>query len=100
MLNEDAERIKKTLECCTNHDKKCFDCPYESGGADCIDKVLADSLALIEEYEKMKEKLIHMHLALKWRTGEKVKEVIEQVKRKSPVNWEALGEAIEEAFDD
>lgn len=52
MLNERAERIKQTLEYCTDSDKKCYNCPYDTGTASCIDEILDDCLALINEYEE------------------------------------------------
>lgn len=59
MANQvELERVAKGLECCIAYDYKCNDCPYrDDGGAEdgCYsDKLKADALALLKEYEQHK----------------------------------------------
>lgn len=44
------EEIKKGLECCTDLEGKCFECPYNNGH--CDDSLERDALAYIRQLEQ------------------------------------------------
>ena len=68
MENLNAETVKKALECCLANDicdSKCGECQYKSTGADCMDCMLRDALALINSQEQRIKELTEENERLK-----------------------------------
>ena len=88
----EREQIKKALECCLANDicdSKCGECQYKSTGAECMDWMLRDALALINSQEQRIGELTEENTALFARNldlAEKGEQVVIAYKKLSEEN--------------